>query len=47
MEESTHIVFDEANDLPTRKREGTDDASIIEDEMKKLIINDSNERNKE
>ena len=46
MKELIHVVFDETNDLPIRKREGVDDAGIIEDRMKELTINDSNERNK-
>ena len=43
MKESIHVVFDETNDLLSRKREGTNDAGIIEDGMKELTLNDSNE----
>ena len=46
MKESIHIVFDETNDLPSRKREDADDAGIIEDEIKELTLSDSNEQNK-
>ena len=46
VEESIHVVFDKANDLPSRKREGANDAGIIKDRIKELTINDSNERNK-
>ena len=45
VEESIHIVFDETNDLPSRKREGADDADIIEDGMKELTLNDSDQQN--
>ena len=41
------LSFDETNDLPSKKREGADDAGIIEDGMKELILNDSNEQNKD
>ena len=46
VEESIHIVFHKTNDLPSRKREGTDDAGIIEDAMKELTLNDSDQQNK-
>ena len=35
------------NDLPLRKREGADDAGIIEDKMKELTLNDSDQQNKD
>ena len=47
VKDSIHVVFDETNDLPSKKRESADDAGIIEDEMKELTINDSNEQNKD
>ena len=40
MEESIHVVFDETNDLPSRKKEGADDAGILEEGIKELTIND-------
>ena len=46
VEESIHVIFNETNDLPSRKREGADDAGIIEDEMKELTLNDSDQQNK-
>ena len=47
MEESIHVIFDETNDLLSRKREDVDDAGIIEDRIKELTLNDSNEQNKD
>ena len=47
VEESIHVAFDEANDLPSRKREDADDAGIKEDGMKELTLNNSNEQNKD
>ena len=47
MEESIHVIFDEANDLLSKKKEDANDVGIIEEGMKELTINDSNERNKE
>ena len=35
------------HNLPSRKKEDTDDAGILEEGMKELTINDSNERNKD
>ena len=47
VEELIHVVFDETNDLPSQKREGTDDASIIEDGMKELILTDMDQQKKD
>ena len=47
MEESIYIVFDETNELLSRKREGADDAGIIEDGMKELTLNNSIKRIKD
>ena len=47
MKESFHVIFDETNDLPSRKRKGADDTGIIKDGIKKLILNDSNEQKKD
>ena len=47
MKELVHVIFDKSNDLPSRKREDADDVGIIEDEMKELILNDSDEQNKD
>ena len=47
VKKSIHVIFDETKDLPSKKREGTNDAGIIEDGMKELTLNDSNEQNKD
>ena len=47
VEKSIYVVFDETNDLPSRKRKDADDVGIIEDRMKELTFNDSNEQKKD
>ena len=48
VEESIHIVFDETNDLSSRKKDfSDDDVEIIEKEMKKLNLRDNANLNEE
>ena len=41
VEESIHVVFDESNDLPSRKNEGVDDADPLIEGMKEITLKDS------
>ena len=41
VEESIHVVFDETNDLSSRKNEGIDDADPLIEGMKEIILKDS------
>ena len=47
VEESIHIVFDETNDLPSRKSEDIDDADPLIEGMKELTLKDSSIQNEE
>ena len=41
VEESIHVVFDESNDLPSRKNEGVDDADPLIEGMKEITLKDT------
>ena len=41
VEESIHVVFDESNDLPSRKNKGVDDADPLIEGMKEITLKDS------
>ena len=41
VEKSIHIVFDETNDLPSRKNEGFDNADPLIEGMKEITLKDS------
>ena len=41
VEESIHVVFDETNDLPSRKNEGIDNADPLVERMKEITLKDS------
>ena len=41
VEESIHVIFDETNDLPSRKNEGIDDADPLIEGMKEITLKDS------
>ena len=41
VEESIHVVFDETNDLPSRKNEGVDDVDPLIEGMKEITLKDS------
>lgn len=43
VEESIHVIFDESNDLPLRKRKGINDADEIEDQLKEITLKDKDE----
>ena len=47
VEESIHVVFDETNDLPSRKNEDIDDADLLIKGMKELTLKDSTIQNEE
>ena len=47
VEESIHVVFDETNDLPSRKNEDIDDADPLIEGMKELTLKDSIIQNEE
>ena len=37
VEESIHVIFDETNNLPSRKNEGIDDADPLIEGMKEIL----------
>ena len=41
VEESIHVVFDEINDLPSRKNESFDDADPLIEGIKEITLKDS------
>ena len=41
VEESIHVVFDETNDLPSRKNEDFDDADPLIEGIKEITLKDS------
>ena len=41
VEESIHVVFDETNDLPSRKNEGFDDTDPLIEGIKEITLKDS------
>ena len=41
VEESIHVIFDESNDLSSRKNEGVDDADPLIEGMKEITLKDS------
>ena len=47
VEESIHVIFDETNDLPSKKSEGIDDADPLIEGMKELTLKDSTIQNEE
>ena len=47
VEESIHVVFDETNDLPSRKSESIDNADPLIEGIKELTLKDSTIQNEE
>ena len=41
VEKSIHVIFDETNDLPSKKSKDIDDADLLIEGMKELILKDS------